>query len=53
MKKLFTILFVCTAFCAVYAQVTIHVPGDYQTIQAGIDAAKMVILVLVAGRYIS
>jgi hypothetical protein len=47
MKKFFTILFVCTAFCAAYAQDTLHVPGDYSTIQAGINASNNGDIVLV------
>ena len=49
MKNLF-LLIVLFLFAAnpVLSQVTIHVPGDYQTIQAGIDAANNGDIVLVA-----
>ncbi len=47
MKNLFTILFFVVTLFPTYPQVTIHVPGDQPTIQAGIDAAQNGDMVLV------
>lgn len=45
---LFLLLFLIVAANLTYSQVTIHVPGDYQTIQEGINAANNGDIVLVA-----
>ena len=48
MKKLFSFLFFYAILCTTYSQDTIHVPEDYSTIQAAINAANKGDLVLVA-----
>jgi len=48
MKKLITLLFVLTFLYTSHSQDTIHVPGNYSTIQAGINAASNGDIVLVA-----
>lgn len=47
MKNLFASLFIVLSLIPAYPQDTIHVPGDYSTIQAGINAASNGDLVLV------
>jgi len=48
MKNLLIILIVTVTFVTIYAQDTIHVPGDYTTIQEAINAANNSDVVLVA-----
>ena len=47
MKKIFFTLFLIFSSLIVYAQDTIHIPADYSTIQAGINAANNGDIVLV------
>jgi hypothetical protein len=47
MKILLPILFVCAFLYPTYSQDTIHIPNDYSTIQAGINAANNGDIVLV------
>jgi hypothetical protein len=48
MKNLYTVLFVLVFIITSYCQDTIHVPGDYTTIQAAINASDHGDIVLVA-----
>ena len=53
MRQFFVVLFILLPLCILNAQDTIHVPGDYSTIQAGIDASTNGDVVLVAdGTYL-